>query len=83
MVPLIESDQRIRPAKERGDGYFGDACLTIAHFVLALGVDGIGSPEEHEAFLRIGKAIPILARHTSFLGRYLFALSFFRSAGLS
>ena len=31
----------------------------------------------------IGKAIPILAHHASFLGRCLFALSFFRSAGLS
>ena len=37
----------------------------------------------HEAFLGIGKAIPILAHHASFLGRYLLALSFFWSIGLS
>ena len=51
--------------------------------MLALRVDGIGSPEDHKAFLEIEKAIPILARHTSFLGRCLLALSFFWSAGLS
>ena len=51
--------------------------------MLALGVDGIRSPEDHEAFLEIRKAIPILAYHVSFLGRCLLALSFFRSTGLS
>ena len=51
--------------------------------MLALGVDGIISLKDHEAFLRIGKAIPILAHHASFLGRCLLALSFFWSAGLS
>ena len=51
--------------------------------MLALGVDGIGSPEDHEAFLGIRKVVPILARHASFLGRYLLALSFFGSADLS
>ena len=55
----------------------------VAHFVLALGVDGIGSPEDHEAFLGIRKVIPILARHASFLGHRLLALSFFWSTGLS
>ena len=83
MVPLIEFDRRFRPAKEGGDGRFGDACLSVAHFVLPFGVYGIRSPEDHEAFLGIGKAIPILARHASFLGHFLLALSFFRSAGLS
>ena len=51
--------------------------------MLALGVDGIRSPEDHEAFLRIRKAVPILACHASFLGRCLLALSFFWSTGLS
>ena len=51
--------------------------------MLVLGVDGIRSPEDHEAFLGIRKAVPILARHASFLGHCLLALSFFRSAGLS
>ena len=51
--------------------------------MLALGVDGIRSHEDHEAFLEIEKAVPILARHASFLGRCLLALSFFRSIGLS
>ena len=45
--------------------------------------DGIGSPKEHEAFLRVGEATIILARHASFLGRCLLALSLFWSTGLS
>ena len=53
------------------------------HFVLTLGVDGVGSPEDHEAFLGIGKAVPILACRAYFLGCCLFAVSFFRRAGLS
>ena len=44
MVPLIKSDRRFRPAKEGGDGRFGDTRLSVAHFVRALGVDGIGPP---------------------------------------
>ena len=83
MVPRIEGDRRFRLAKEGGDGRLGDACLSIAHFVLALGIDGIGSAEDHEAFLDIEKAIPILARRASFLGHCLLALSFFWSTGLS
>ena len=67
----------------RGDGRFGDACLSIAHFVLALGVDGIRPPKDHDAFLRVEKAIPILARRTSFVGCCLLALAFFRPASLS
>ena len=51
--------------------------------MLVLGVGGIRSPKDHEAFLEIKKAIPILAHHASFLGRCLLALSFFRSIGLS
>ena len=51
--------------------------------MLALGVDGIGSPKDHDAFLEVGEAIPILARRASFLGCCLLALSFFRPAGLS
>ena len=49
----------------------------------ALGVDGIRSLEDHEAFLGIRKVVPILARHASFLVRYLLALSLFRSTSLS
>ena len=44
MVPPIKSDRRFRPVKEGGDGRFGDARLSVAHFVLALGVNGIGPP---------------------------------------
>ena len=51
--------------------------------MLALGVDGIRSLEDHEAFLGIREAIPILTHHASFLGRCLLALSFFWSVGLS
>ena len=51
--------------------------------MLAFGVDDIGSPEDHDAFLGVREAVPILARHASFLGRCLLALSFFWSTGLS
>ena len=51
--------------------------------MLALGVDGIGSPEDHDAFLRVRKVIPILAHHAPFLGRCLLALPFLRLASLS
>ena len=77
MVPRIKSDRRFRPAKEGGDGGFDGACLSVVHLVLALGVDGIESPEDHDSFLGIRKAIPILARLASFLGRCLLVLSFF------
>ena len=77
MVPLIEGDRRFRLAEEGGDGRLDDACFSVVHFVLALGVDGVGSPEDHEAFLRIGKVVPFLARRASFLGCCLLALSFF------
>jgi len=83
MVPLIKGDRRFQLVKDGGDSRLSDACLSIAHFVLALGVDGIGSPKDHEAFLGIGKAVPVLVRHASFLGRCLLALSFFRSTCLS
>ena len=75
MVPLIKSDWRFLPAKEGGDDHFGDACLSVAHFVLALGVDGIGSPEDHDAFLGVGEAIPVLAHCASFLGHRLLLLA--------
>jgi len=44
--------------------------------VLALGVDGIRSPKDHEAFLGVGEAIIIPTRRASFLGCCLLALSF-------
>ena len=50
--------------------------------MLALGVDGIRSPEDHEAFLRVGAAIFILACRASFLGRLLLAFSFLWFGGL-
>ena len=53
------------------------------HFVLVLGVDDVRSLEDHKAFLRIEKAVPILARLGSFLGYCLLALSFFWPTGLS
>ena len=83
MVSPIKSDRGVQPAKERGDGRLGGICLSVAHVVLALGVDGIGSPKDHEAFLGTKKAVPILARHASFLGYRLFAISFFWPADLS
>ena len=54
MVSSIKSDRGVRPAKERGDGQPGGAHLFIAYLVLALGVDGVGSPKDHEALLGVG-----------------------------
>ena len=67
MVLLIEGDWRFRPAKEGGDGHLDGTCLPIAHLVLALGPDGAGSAKNHDAFLRVGEAISILARSPPFL----------------
>ena len=46
MISLIKSDRGIQPAKERGDGQLGGACLSIAYLVLTLGVDSVGSPKD-------------------------------------
>ena len=51
--------------------------------MLELRADGVGSPEDHDAFLRVGEAIPVLVRRASFLGCRLFAVSFFQPTGLS
>ena len=48
-----------------------------------LGVDGVGSPKDHEAFLKVGEAIIILAHRASFLGLLLLALPFLQLASLS
>ena len=77
MVSLIKSDRGVRPAKERGDGRLSGTCLSIAYLVLALRVDSIGSPKNHEAFLRVGEAVFILACHASFLGLLHLAFPFF------
>ena len=82
MVSLIKSDQGVRPAKERGDGQLSGACLSIAYLVLALGVDGVGSPKDHEAFLEVKEAIFILACRATFLGRLLLAFPFLWLGGL-
>ena len=50
--------------------------------MLALGVDGVGSPKDHEAFLGVREAIFILACHASFLGRLLLAFPFLWLGGL-
>ena len=83
MVSPIKSDQGVRLAKERGDGHLGGTCLSIAYLVLALGVDGIGSPKDHEAFLGVKEAIFILAHHASFIGLLLLAIPFHWLGGLS
>ena len=51
--------------------------------MLAFGPDGVGSTEDHDAFLRVREAISVLACRASFLGRCLFAVSFFRPTDLS
>ena len=83
MVPQIEGDRRFRPAKEGGDDRLGGTCLSVAYLVLALGADGVESPEDHDAFLGVGEAIPVLSRRASFLGCRLFVVSFFQPAGMS
>ena len=56
--------------------------LSVAYLVLALGVDGIGSPKDHEAFLRVEEAVIIPTRRTSFLGHCLLSLSFLWPTGV-
>ena len=51
--------------------------------MLAFCPDGVGPAEDHDAFLRFGEAVFILAYRASFLGYYLFAVSFFWPIGLS
>ena len=50
--------------------------------MLAFGVDGIGSPKDHEAFIRVREAIFILTYHASFLGLLLLAFLFLWLSGL-
>ena len=83
MVPLIEGDRRFRPVEEGGDERLGGACLSIANLVLVLGLDGVGSAEDHDAFISVGETISVLAHHASFLGCCLSAVPFFRPANLS
>ena len=52
------------------------------YLVLALTVDGVGSPKDHEAFLEVGEVIFILARRASLLGRVLLAFPFLWLSGL-
>ena len=51
--------------------------------MLAFSPDGIGPAEDHDALLRFGEAISILACRASFLGRRLFVISLLWPAGLS
>ena len=83
MVPLIEGDRRFQPAEKGGDSHLRGAYLPIAYLVLALGPDDIGSIEDHDAFIGIGKTVSIFARCASFLGCRLFVVPFFRPTGLS
>ena len=50
--------------------------------MLALGVDSVGSPKDHEAFLRVGEAVFILAYRASFLGLLLLDFPFPQLGGL-
>ena len=51
--------------------------------MLALGLDGIGSAEDHDAFVSVGETVSVLARRASFLGCRLFVVPFFWPTGLS
>ena len=50
--------------------------------MLALGVDGAGSPKDHEAFLKVGEAVIILARCASFPGLLHLAFLFLWLTGV-
>ena len=50
--------------------------------MLVLGVDSIRSPKDHEAFLKVGEAVTILAHRASFLGLLLLAFPFLWLGGL-
>ena len=65
MVSPIKSDRGVRQAKERGNGHHSGTCLSLAYLLLALRVDGIGSPKDHEAFLGIRKVVIIFAHRAS------------------
>ena len=82
MVPQIEGDRRFRPAKEGGDDRLGSAYLSTAYLVLALGADGVGSTEDHDAFVSIGETVSVFACRASFLGYRLFAISLLWPVGL-
>ena len=49
---------------------------------MAFGPDGVGPAEDHDALLRFGEAISVLACRASFLGCRLFAVSLLWPAGL-
>ena len=83
MIPLIEGDQRFRPAEEGGDGRLSGACLSIANLVLSLGPDGVEPAKDHDAFVWVRENVPVLACHASFLGRRLLAVSLLWPADLS
>ena len=50
--------------------------------MLVLGMDSVGSPKDHEAFLGVGEAIFIHARRTSFLDCLVLAFPFLWLSGL-
>ena len=50
--------------------------------MLALGVDGVGSPKDHEALLGVRGAVFILTYRASFLGLLLLAFPFLWPGGL-
>ena len=51
--------------------------------MLAFSPDGVGPAEDHDALLRFGEAVFVLACHASFLGCRLFGVSLLWPAGLS
>ena len=51
--------------------------------MLAFRPYGVGSAEDHDAFLRVGEAVPVLTHRASFFGCRLFVVSFFWPASLS
>ena len=75
MVPLIKGDRGFRPAKEGGDGCFGGSSLPVAYLMLAFSLDGVGPAEDHDALLKFGETISVLACRASLLGYRLLAVS--------
>ena len=50
--------------------------------MLALRVDGVGSPKDHEAFIEVREVVSILTHHASLLGYLLLAFPFLWLGGL-
>ena len=75
MVPLIKGDQGRRPAEEGGDGHLIGARLPVAYLMLAFSPNGVRPFEDHDALLKLGETVSVLACRASSLGYLVLAIS--------